>query len=92
MIIQEFLSRMEAKDGSLGFNFSGIYSEVKLHKVIAYTLLDDRKVTVIFDCSENKTEITETFEAENTNSIEMQQAGWQAILDNFIRYTEGTTL
>jgi len=88
----KFLSRMEANDGSLGFDFSGIYDEVKLHKVIAYTLGDDRKVTITFDCSENKTEITEVFDAENTNSIEMQKAGWQAILDNFKRYTEGTTL
>ena len=88
----KFLSRMEAKDGSFGFDFGGIYDEVKLHEVIAYTLGDDRKVRIAFDCIENKTKVTETFEAESENSIEMQQAGWQAIMDNFKRYTEGTTL
>ena len=85
----KFLSRMEAKDGSFGFDFSGSYDEVKLYDVIAYTLDDGRKVRSVFVYNENKTEITETFEAENDNSIEMQQAGWQAILDNFKTYTEG---
>ena len=75
-----FLSRMEAKDGSFGFDFSGIYDEIKLYDSIAYTLGDER------------TEVTETFEAESDNSIEMQQAGWQAILDNFKRYAERMTL
>lgn len=85
----KFLSRMEAKDGSFGFDFSGIYDEVKLYDAIAYTLGDGRKVRITFVCSEKKTEVTETFEAESTNSIEMQQVGWQAILDNFKSYTEG---
>jgi uncharacterized protein YndB with AHSA1/START domain len=88
----KFLSRMEAKDGSFGFDFSGIYDEVKLYEVITYTLEDGRKVRIDFVSSENKTEVTETFEAESTNSIEMQQMGWQAILDNFKSYTERTTL
>ena len=84
----KFLSRMEAKDGSFGFDFSGIYDEVKLYEVIAYTLEDGRKVKIIFVGEEKKTEITIVFEAESTNSIEMQQGGWQAILDNFKKYTE----
>jgi uncharacterized protein YndB with AHSA1/START domain len=88
----KFLSRMEAKDGSFGFDFGGIYDEVKLHEVIAYTLGDDRKVTITFAGIENKTKVTETFEAESENSIEMQQAGWQAIMDNFKLYTEGTII
>ena len=88
----KFLSRMEAKDGSVGFDFYGIYDEVKLYEVIAYTLDDERKVRIDFVCNENKTEITETFEAENINSIELQQTGWQAILDNFKRYTEEIAL
>jgi uncharacterized protein YndB with AHSA1/START domain len=88
----KFLSRMEAKDGSFGFDFGGIYDEVKLHDVIAYTLDDERKVSITFISHENKTEVTETFEAESENSIEMQQNGWQSILDNFKRYTEETTL
>lgn len=75
-----FLSRMEVKDGSFGFDFSGIYDEVKLYEMIAYTLGDGRKVKIIFASDEKKTEVTETFEAERTHSIEMQQAGWQAIL------------
>jgi uncharacterized protein YndB with AHSA1/START domain len=83
-----FLSRMEAKDGSFGFDFSGVYDEVKLYQSIVYTLGDKRKVKITFTGEEQKTEITETFEAESTNSIEMQEAGWQAILDNFKRYTE----
>lgn len=84
----KFLSRMEAKDGSFGFDFFGIYEEVSLYKVIAYTLGDGRKVKITFNGTDKKTEVTESFEAESTNSIEMQQAGWQAILDNFKRYTE----
>jgi uncharacterized protein YndB with AHSA1/START domain len=88
----KFLSRMEAKDGSFGFDFSGSYDEVKLYEVITYTLGDGRKVRNVFVYNENKTEVTETFEAESENSIKMQQEGWQAILDNFKRYTEGATL
>lgn len=84
----KFFSRMEAKDGSFGFDFGGIYDEVKLYKVIAYTLGDGRKVKINFVDREGFTEIAETFEAESTNPIEMQQSGWQAILDNFKKYTE----
>jgi uncharacterized protein YndB with AHSA1/START domain len=84
----KFLSRMEAKDGSFGFDFGGVYDEVKLNEVIAYTLGDERKVRITFTDQGDKTEINEAFEAEETNSIEMQKSGWQAILDNFERYTE----
>lgn len=84
----KFLSRMEAKDGSFGFDFGGIYDEVELYKVIAYTLDDGRKVKINFIGREKVTEITETFEAENENSIEMQQSGWQSILDRFKKYAE----
>ncbi|GKU24140.1 SRPBCC family protein [Clostridium folliculivorans] len=84
----KFLSRMEAKDGSFGFDFGGIYDEVKLQEVLAYTLGDERKVQITFIDQGDKTEINETFEAEDTNSIEMQKSGWQSILDNFKRYTE----
>jgi uncharacterized protein YndB with AHSA1/START domain len=87
----KFLSRMEAKDGSFGFDLSGIYDEVNLHEVISYTLPDDRKVKIIFVGHENKTDIIETFHAETENSIELQQQGWQAILDNFKKYAEQTT-
>ena len=84
----KFISRMEAKDSSFGFDFGGIYDEVKVYDFIYYTLGDERKVSITFVRSQDKTEITEEFEAENENSIEMQKMGWQAILDNFKRYTE----
>ena len=84
----KFSAKMEAKDGSFGFDFGGVYDEVKLHQVIAYTLGDGRKVNVKFAVSGNETKVTETFEAEGTNSLEMQQGGWQAILNNFKKYTE----
>lgn len=83
-----FLSRMEAKDGSFGFDFSGIYDEVKLHEVISYTISDGRKVKITFIDQENETKINETFDVETINSIELQQQGWQAILDNFKKYVE----
>ncbi|MFL6560338.1 MAG: SRPBCC family protein [Bacillus sp. (in: firmicutes)] len=84
----KFLSRMEAKDGSFGFDFGGIYDEVKLNEAISYTMGDGRKVDITFKGHGNETQVIETFDAETTNSIEMQQAGWQAILDNFKKYSE----
>ncbi|MGX6445129.1 SRPBCC family protein [Neobacillus sp. K501] len=88
----KFLSRMEAKDGSFGFDFGGIYDEVKLHEVIAYTMEDGRQVNITFKGNNNETEVIETFDAETSNPIEFQQQGWQAILDNFKKYAEQTTL
>jgi len=84
----KFFSRMEAKDGSAGFDFGGINDEIKDNEYIGYTMGDGRKVSINFTSDGNKTEIVETFEAENINSIEMQKGGWQAILDNFKKYTE----
>lgn len=84
----KFSSRMEARDGSFGFDFGGMYDEVVLNKCIAYTLGDERKVVVNFTSNGNETKVVETFEAEDENSIEMQQGGWQAILDNFRKYAE----
>lgn len=83
-----FSSRMEAKDGSFGFDFGGIYDEVKNHEVIAYTLGDGRKVHITFETNGGATKVTVVFEAESENSLEMQQGGWQAIMDNFKKYTE----
>ncbi|MDW7672075.1 MAG: SRPBCC family protein [Bacillota bacterium] len=85
----KFLYRMEAKDGSFGFDFTGTYNEVQPQRSIAYTLDDGREVDVTFVSDGNSTNIVETFEAESQNSIEMQQQGWQAILDHFKKYTEG---
>ena len=79
---------MEAKDGSFGFDFGGVYDEVKINELISYTIGDGRKVTITFISQENDTKVIETFEAETTNPIEMQKAGFQAILDNFKTYSE----
>lgn len=84
----KFFSRMEARDGSFGFDFGGVYDEVKTNEVIAYTMGDERKVKVTFSAAGNQTKVVETFEAEDMHSIEMQRGGWQAILDNFKKYTE----
>lgn len=83
-----FLFRMEAKDGSMGFDFGGVYDEVRTHEYIEYTLGDGRKVKIHFTPEEGGTSVVESFEAENTHSLEMQQGGWQAILDNFKKYVE----
>jgi uncharacterized protein YndB with AHSA1/START domain len=87
-----FTSRMEARDGSSGFDFSGTYTEVIPHQHIAYTLGGDdgRKVDILFQTEGENVKITETFDAENINSIDRQKAGWQAILDRFKQYVEKT--
>jgi uncharacterized protein YndB with AHSA1/START domain len=84
----KFLSRMEAKDGSFGFDFEGVYSEIIPFKKIKYGLEDGREVETIFIANGETTNITTTFDAENENPVEMQKGGWQAILNNFKRYTE----
>lgn len=81
-------SRMEAKDGSAGFDFVGTYTEVKKHQAIAYTMDDGRNVTISFSTNGNKTTIVETFDAENENPVEMQREGWQTILNNFKAHVE----
>lgn len=86
-----FLSRMEAKDGSMGFDFTGKYNKVRQNVLIDYTLDDGREVRVSFVSRGNVTTVTETFEAEQENPVEMQRTGWQAILNNFKNYTEETT-
>lgn len=83
-----FSSRMEAKDGSFGFDFGGTYDEVVTHKTIAYTLGDGRKARINFGATGSQTWVTVTFDAETQNPIEMQKGGWQAILDNFKKYVE----
>ena len=84
----KFTARMEAKDGSMGFDFFGIYDKVVPQKLIEYTIGDGRKVKIIFSANGNETKVTETFETESENPIEVQRSGWQAILDNFKKYTE----
>jgi uncharacterized protein YndB with AHSA1/START domain len=84
----KFKTTMAAKDGSFSFDFGGVYTKVEHHKVIEYTIEDGRKVSILFSANGNETKVTETFEAENENPIEMQKGGWQAILDTFKKYTE----
>ncbi|HZX59466.1 MAG TPA: SRPBCC family protein [Mucilaginibacter sp.] len=83
-----FSYRMEAKDGSFGFDFGGIYDEVKPNELLSYTIGDGRTVKNVFAKEGNATKVTVTFEAENQNPVEMQRGGWQAILDNFKMYAE----
>jgi uncharacterized protein YndB with AHSA1/START domain len=83
-----FTYRMEAKDGSFGFDFGGIYTSVIPQNEIAYTLGDGRKVNILFEKTEEGTRVIETFDPENQNSPEMQRVGWQAILDNFKKHVE----
>ena len=83
-----FLFRMEARDGSVGFDLYGTYNEVETAKYIAYTLGDGRRVRIQFENDGGKTGITEIFEAETTHTPELQQTGWQAILNNFRKYVE----
>jgi len=84
----KFMTRMEARDGSFGFDFEGVYSDVENHKRIAYGMADGRQVSILFEANGDHTKITETFDPEDQNPIEMQRGGWQAILDNFKKYTE----
>ena len=84
----KFLSRMEAKDGSVGFDFEGTYTRIVPHKTIEYQMSDGRQVTVEFVERDGGVLVTETFDAETENPPELQRTGWQAILDNFGRYVE----
>ena len=87
-----FLSRMEARDGRTGFDFSGVYDVVMLHELIEYTLDDDRKVRITFDGQGDETRVVETFEAEHEYPSDYQRQGWQAILDHFAKYTESIVI
>ena len=72
----------------MGFDFGGVYDVVRINECIEYTMDDDRKAKINFIADRNSVKVVESFEAENTNPLEMQQAGWQAILDNFKKYAE----
>lgn len=80
--------RMEAKDGSFGFDFGGVYDSVETHAALRSTLGDNRTVEVLFSENNGQTKVVETFEIENENSADMQRGGWQAILDNFKKHCE----
>ena len=81
-----FSWRMEAKDGSFGFDFTGRYTNIVEYQLIEYRMDDDRFVSIQFIERAEGVELVETFEAETENSIELQAMGWQAILDNFKKY------
>jgi uncharacterized protein YndB with AHSA1/START domain len=80
--------RMEARDGSFGFDFKGEYNEVVEYKRIVYTLGDGRRVETDFADVGDKTQVMTVFEAESENPVKMQKGGWQAILNNFKKYVE----
>lgn len=84
----KFKTTMAAKDGTMSFDFEGVYIEVINHELIKYTLADDRKVSISFKDHGGSILLTETFEPESTNTLELQRGGWQAIVDNFKKYTE----
>jgi len=83
-----FLSRMEAKDGSFGFDFEGTYTRIVPHQLIEYCMSDDREVSTSFTGTADGVLIRSVFDAESENSPEMQREGWQAILDNFARHVQ----
>ncbi len=83
-----FTSSMAARDGSMAFDFGGTYTQVAKHQHIAYTMDDGRQVDIAFSATQAGIHIVERFEAEGTNSIELQQNGWQAILNNFKKHVE----
>jgi len=84
----KFNYRMEAKDGSMGFDFEGIYISVIPKSYMEYAIADGRKVKITFSENGNATRIVQSFEPENENPLEMQQRGWQSIMDNFKKYIE----
>lgn len=84
----KFKTRMEAKDGSFGFDFEGTYNKVELHKEIAYIMPDGRTATTLFKGEEGKTHLITTFDPETQNDPEYQKLGWQAILNSFVKHVE----
>lgn len=84
----KYSARMEAKDGSFGFDFEAVYDEIIDNSKIKYTMTDGRQATTDFVEQDGKTTVTITFDAEMENPLDMQQQGWQAILNNFKAYAE----
>jgi uncharacterized protein YndB with AHSA1/START domain len=84
----KFNTRMESKDGSMGFDFEGVYTAIVPFKQIDYVLADERTISVQFEEVTGGIQVTEIVDPEHENPVEMQQAGWQAILNNFKLHTE----
>lgn len=87
-IDKSFNIRMEAKDGSIGFDFEGKYTNIIDFQLIEYILADDRKVITTFEKQKNSVLVTQKFDPETENSLELQLNGWQAILNNFKKCVE----
>jgi uncharacterized protein YndB with AHSA1/START domain len=83
-----FSYRMEARDGSMGFDFGGTYTNIVPKRLIEYVLGDDRKVTVVFETTPEGVNVIESFEMEDTHTAEMQRQGWQCILERFRAHVE----
>lgn len=83
-----FNYRMEARDGSAGFDFEGTFIQVEAPLVLAYRMDDDRQVVVEFEAQPDGVVVKETFDTEDQNTAELQRQGWQAILDRFARHVE----
>jgi uncharacterized protein YndB with AHSA1/START domain len=81
-------ARMEAKDGSFGFDFNYVYDRVVLQQELSFTMEDGRKASTFFESKGDVTHVSTTFETENENPVDLQKFGWQAILNNFKSYTE----
>jgi uncharacterized protein YndB with AHSA1/START domain len=79
---------MASKDGTMSFDFEGVYTNIKEHSLIAYEMADGRKVEIVFEKEAKGVKVIESFDPETENSDEMQKNGWQAILDNFKKYVE----
>lgn len=88
----KFKYTMASKDGTMRFDFEGIYTNVVNPSLIEYKLADDRKVKITFESQKNGVLLIEKFDPETENSEALQQQGWQAILDNFKKYVENSTL
>lgn len=86
----KFSTRMQAKDGSAGFDFGGVYTAIEDRELIEYDMDDGRHVKIEFESTPGQVNIIQTFDPENENPLEMQRGGWQAILDNFKDYVEST--
>lgn len=84
----KFKTRMQAKDKSAWFDFMGTYTAIRENELIEYDMDDDRHVRVIFEDTPRGVKVIETFEPESENPVEVQERGWQAILDNFKKYVE----
>lgn len=84
----KYSARMEARDGSFGFDYEAIYNSINEFKSFSFTMADGRVVDTSFEELEGKTRVRTIFDAEHDNSVDMQRVGWQSILDNYKRYAE----